>query len=133
MSIFSKRFKEERKRKGLTQQQLAEKFHTDKSSISKYENDHSMPELPILQEYAKFFGVSIDYLLGNTDERSPADKIKKAISDDPELLEFWEELKDREDLQLMFKQTRDLSPETIQQIINIIKTFEKEQDDANGG
>lgn len=132
MSVFSKRFKEERKRKNLTQQELADKFHTDKSSISKYENDHSMPELPILQKYANFFGVSIDYLLGNTDERSSADKIKKAISEDEELVEFWNELKDREDLQLMFKQTRNLSPETIQQLISIIKTFEKEQDDANG-
>lgn len=75
MSLFAKRFREERKKKGLTQQELAELFHTDKSSISKYENDHSMPELPILQEYAKFFGVSIDYLLGNTEERNPADEI----------------------------------------------------------
>jgi hypothetical protein len=84
-------------------------------------------------EIAQFFNVSVDYLLGETDERSPADKIKSALSDDPELLEFWDELKKREDLQMMFKQTRDLPPETIQQIIQIIRTFEKEQDEKYNG
>ena len=41
--------------------------------------------------------------------------------------------KDREDLQLMLKQTKDLKPSTIKQIIEIIKTFEKEQDDKYNG
>lgn len=77
MSKFSRRFKEERKRKGLTQKELAQKFYTDKSSISKYENGHSMPEVSVLQKYADFFGVSTDYLLGNTDERKPADHVKE--------------------------------------------------------
>jgi transcriptional regulator with XRE-family HTH domain len=133
MKSLEYRLKKLRNEKGVTQQELGDYLGVSRSTVAGYETGKRKPEYDTLHKLANYFNVSIDYLLGNTDERSPADKIKKAISDDPELLEFWEELKDREDLQLMFKQTRDLSPETIQQIISIIKTFEKEQDDANGG
>lgn len=126
---FNKTLKKLRKNNKLTQKELADKIGVARTTLANYEQGTRFPDKETLLMIADFFDVSLDYLVG----RSPADKIKKAISDDEELLEFWNELKDREDLQLMFKQTRDLNPETIQQIINIIKTFEKEQDDANGG
>ena len=65
MDTFGKRFKEERKIKRLTQEQLADKFHLRKSSISRYENDKQMPEVGLLKEFADFFGVTVDYLIGN--------------------------------------------------------------------
>lgn len=127
------RLKNLRKEKGLYQKDVAEEIGLTASAIGFYEQGKRKPDNDTLQRLADYYDVSTDYLLGRTNERSSADKIKKALSEDEELLEFWDELKDREDLQLMFKQTKDLSPETIQQIISIIKTFEKEQDDANGG
>ncbi|MTI62173.1 MAG: helix-turn-helix transcriptional regulator [Firmicutes bacterium] len=127
MSTFAERFKELRKKNNLTQKELADIFHKDSTTISKYENGKAYPGGKELEEYASFFNVSVDYLLARTDEPRPADKIKKALSDDPELLAFWDELSKREDLQLMFKQTRDLDPATIKQIIEIIRTFEKEE------
>ena len=65
MDTFGKRFKEARKEKSLTQEQLADKFHLKKSSISRYENDKQMPEVNLLKEFADFFGVTVDYLLGS--------------------------------------------------------------------
>ncbi|MBE3593404.1 MAG: XRE family transcriptional regulator, partial [Thermoanaerobacter sp.] len=50
------------------------------------------------------------------------------VSDDPELFEFWNTLKKREDLKLLFKQTKKLSPKDIKQIIRIIKAIEDEED-----
>lgn len=70
MSIFAKRFKQERMKKGLTQKELAIKFNTNKSNISRYENGYSIPKVKSLQNYADFFNVSIDYLLGRTDLRN---------------------------------------------------------------
>ena len=70
MEVFGERFKEERKRKGLTQEQLANKFFLNKSSISRYEKGNQTPEMPTLQKFADFFNVSTDYLLGRTDERN---------------------------------------------------------------
>lgn len=65
MDTFGKRFKEARKEKRLTQEQLANKFRLKKSSISRYENDKQMPEVNLLKEFADFFGVTVDYLLGS--------------------------------------------------------------------
>jgi transcriptional regulator with XRE-family HTH domain len=65
VDTFGKRFKEARKEKRLTQEQLADKFHLKKSSISRYENDKQMPEVNLLKEFADFFGVTVDYLLGS--------------------------------------------------------------------
>ena len=134
MATFPERLKKIRKVNDLTIKELADEIGTTKSTISRYENNKREPKTYLLKKLANYFDVSVDYLLGNTDEKSNADKIKKAISDDPELVEFWDKAKDREDLQLMLKQTKDLKPSTIKQIIEIIKTFEKEQDDKyNGG
>lgn len=56
------------------------------------------------------------------------DKIMDAINNDPELLAFWEEMKERENLQLLFKQARKLNDKDIKQIIRIIKAIEDEED-----
>ena len=137
---FGKIFKELRTELGFTQEKLAEEFNKKyiynftKSSISNYENDKQVPEIDVLQKWCDFFGVGMDYLLGNSDIRNPYDKVQKiteSVEDDPELLKFWEELREREDLQLLFKQVRPLSQKGIKQIIKIIKAIEDEEDAEN--
>lgn len=127
MATFGDRFKELRKSRQLTQEQIAKIFFLNKSSISRYEQNRQMPEISLLQKFAEFFDVSIDFLLGNTDNPTPADKITQSVSDDPELAEFWNELKEREDLKLLFKQTRTMPPNDIKKIIRIIKAIEDEE------
>lgn len=126
---FPERLKQLRNEKGLYQKELADIIGVSRPTVTQYENGTRTPDQVTLQKIADFFNISLDYLLGRTDEPSPADKIKSAISDDPVLLSFWDELKEREDLQLMFKQTKNLSPSAIKQIIEIIKTFEKEEEE----
>lgn len=70
MSTFSVRLKELRKERRLTQKQLAQILFVDDTSISKYENGKNGPENVILQQMADYFNVSIDYLLGRTDNRN---------------------------------------------------------------
>lgn len=70
MFIFGERFKQLRKEKDLTQEKLAKMFHLNKSSISRYEKGQQIPETETLKNFAEYFGVSIDYLLGRTNERS---------------------------------------------------------------
>lgn len=66
---------------------------------------------------------------GDSDDPNAAAiaKITAALQADPELLEFWQELSRRQDLQLMFKQVRDFSPESIRKIVRIIKAIEDEE------
>ena len=68
------RFKELRIQTGLTQEELITQFN-DKygkrygaSSISMFENGKRIPETQSLMDFADFFNVSVDYLLGRTDE-----------------------------------------------------------------
>jgi transcriptional regulator with XRE-family HTH domain len=116
-----------RKERDLTQKDLADKLGITRGAVGLYEQGKRSPDNEMLSMLADFFEVSTDYLLGRTDNRqNPNDKIKSAISDDPELLEFWNELSQREDLQLLFKQTRDLPKEAIQDVINIIRRIERD-------
>lgn len=70
MDTFGNRLKSLRKSKSLTQEELASIFYINKSSISRYENNSQIPEHKLLQKIADFFDVSLDYLLGRTDEEN---------------------------------------------------------------
>lgn len=67
---FGKRLRQLRNEFDLTQTQLAEKINLSKANVSKYEADTVEPNLQTLRLLSKFFGVSIDYLLGDTDDRT---------------------------------------------------------------
>lgn len=61
---LGKRIAKNRKRLGLTQDQLAEKLGITAQAVSKWENDLSCPDISILPKLADIFGISIDELLG---------------------------------------------------------------------
>lgn len=79
MTDFKTRFRQLRRERDLSQEELAndfnEKFHYNfgKSSISMYENGKRMPEVNALEDFATYFDVSIDFLLGRTDIRRTDD------------------------------------------------------------
>lgn len=60
-----------RKEAGLTQDELAAILNINKHSVSSYERDKNEPPDCIKIEIAKYFNVSIDYLLGITDSPEP--------------------------------------------------------------
>lgn len=60
-----------RKDAGLTQDDLSAIINVNKHSISSYERDKSEPPDEIKIRIAKYFGVSMDYLLGMTDNPNP--------------------------------------------------------------
>ena len=53
---------------GLTQKQLAEIIHSTDKNVWAYENGVASPPIDVLTAYANYFGVSIDYLVGRTDD-----------------------------------------------------------------
>lgn len=64
MDIFEQRLKELRKEKELTQKELACILQTTDDSIFSWEKGRSQPSIEMLRKLSKFFGVSVDYLLG---------------------------------------------------------------------
>ncbi|MCL5058769.1 MAG: helix-turn-helix transcriptional regulator [Actinobacteria bacterium] len=127
MTDFSKRLKDLRKKKNISQEELGNSINLSKSTISLYESGKRQPDYGTLKEIAVFFDCSIDYLLGKTEIQDPPETIiDNALQDDPELMEFWLEMKKREDLQLLFKQVKPMTPEGVKKVIRVIKAMEEE-------
>lgn len=61
------RLKELRENKRLSQLQLAMELGLTQNSISRYETGAREADYETLIRFADYFGVSIDYLLGRTD------------------------------------------------------------------
>lgn len=64
MTQINLRTGELRRRKGVSQQVMAEALGVAFQTVSKWENRTSMPDISILPELAEYFGVSVDQLLG---------------------------------------------------------------------
>ncbi|MCX4253679.1 MAG: helix-turn-helix transcriptional regulator [Bacilli bacterium] len=67
-TLLQKRLKDIRKENNLTLKDLALKFNTSPSVLSRYENGQTIILVPFLVSYAKLFNISVDYLLGKIDE-----------------------------------------------------------------
>lgn len=64
MEILGRRLKELRAEKGLTQGQVAEHFQISSVTYLRHEKGQREPSLEMLVGFARFFGVTTDYLLG---------------------------------------------------------------------
>lgn len=68
MEIFlGKRLKELREERGYTQKQLADLLKINSVTYLHYEKSQREPPLSLLADFAAFYGVSVDYLLGIKD------------------------------------------------------------------
>jgi transcriptional regulator with XRE-family HTH domain len=74
---FGKRLGEVRKDKKLSQEDLAKKMDMQGAVIGRYERDEVKPSIDVAAKIAQVLGVSLDYLVGNTDLLLNADVIKK--------------------------------------------------------
>lgn len=63
-NAFGKKLKDLRTENGLTQRELGEKLGYCNQTVSFWESGRREPDLDALVAVAKFFDVSVDYLLG---------------------------------------------------------------------
>lgn len=106
-----------RKARKLTQQQVADKLHISRGTYAQYEIDRRVPEYSTLEKMADFFEVSIDFLVGRSDEP------KKDLSEDAKNLLRALELTE-EDLIDQYNIAVDgikLSPEHIKDFIAYVR------------
>lgn len=71
-----------------------------------------------LSKIAAYFGVSVDYLLGNTEEKG-----NKLVNGDEELTEYLEELKNRPEMKLLFSLTKNATKEDVERAARIIEAI----------
>lgn len=68
--MIGERLSDLRKDRGLTQKELADALHLTKDNISAYEREYNEAPDNVKIAIARFFDVSVDYLLGLTDSPS---------------------------------------------------------------
>jgi transcriptional regulator with XRE-family HTH domain len=61
--FFSQNIKHLRKRKGLTQEQVAQALEINRSTLNNYENEVSQPTIQALLTFSKYYHIAIDTLL----------------------------------------------------------------------
>lgn len=69
--MLSERLKELRKRDGLSQVEFAKKFNISTGTIGNWETGAREPDATTLLKIAKFFNVTVDYLLSDNRQKNP--------------------------------------------------------------
>lgn len=79
--MLSERLKSLRLEAKITQKEISDKLEIGQGTYARYEKGDRKPTGEILNDLAKFFNVSTDYLLGNTDNKKALsfDDLKEAI------------------------------------------------------
>lgn len=67
------KIREKRKEKDLTQKQLAELLGITQASVCEYETGRAVPSLKTIHYLATILNISVDYLLGLTNNSAPID------------------------------------------------------------
>lgn len=88
--IVGERLKTLRKNADISQTKLSFLMGLTQSSVNRYENNQAEPPYDILIWYADYFDVSVDYILGRTD--NPQGKVYKY---EPDFVK--DKIKDKDD------------------------------------
>lgn len=107
---FSERLKLLLAEKNMTQRELGRLLKLTEGSISNYINQERQPSLQVLQAMADIFGVTVDYLIGRTND--PTGYI------DQSLPSGWEET-------IQSLTAQGLSREDVEAAIELIKAAKK--------
>lgn len=73
--VIGERLRLLRKEKGLNKRDLVAELPLNYSTYANYESGFREPNSDVLQTLARYFGVSIDFLIGMTENRKKADEI----------------------------------------------------------
>lgn len=68
------RLKDLREDRDLTQKKIAEYLHIKQNTYSQYENGQRQIPLEMLVSLAQYYGTSLDYIVGLTDNKKPYGK-----------------------------------------------------------
>ena len=119
--MFIEKVKELLKEKGITKNKLLTDLQLGKNSFVNWESRGTVPSGEVLAKIANYFGVSVDYLLGN-EEQKPA-----PASEDAELAELLEELKTRPEMKMLFSVTKGATKADVEKAVNIIKALRESE------
>ena len=112
---FPENLKTIRKARGLTLKQLGDLIGLSDASLSLYESGKRQPDNEGLLKLAEALDTTVGELLGETKKESAS------IGD--ELMDILEACRDRSDLRMLFKLSKDATPDDVRKAIQIIQAL----------
>ena len=112
--MFKDALKSLRLQNKMTQEELSRKLNMSKSAISMYESGVREPNFETLETIADIFNVDINTLMD------------KKPSDNDELQEYLEELKNRPEMRMLFSVSKNATKEDVEQAVKIIEALKKD-------
>ncbi|MBC8575861.1 helix-turn-helix domain-containing protein [Yanshouia hominis] len=133
MMELYQRIRKRREELGLSQEELAQKMgYKSRSSINKIEmGENDIPQSKIVQ-FARALNTTPAYLMGWEDnpdqkEKSPAEA-EDLVNGDPELTEYLEELRTRDEMRMLFSITKGATKEDVMRTVAIIEALRREEE-----
>lgn len=87
--MFDERLKNMREARGLTQKEISEALNINPRTYASYEKNEREPNSEILILFSKYFGVTVDYLLGLNHKHVDLDRheeeLIQAYRDNPDM------------------------------------------------
>ena len=121
------RIAELRIQKGLSQKEFGKQIGAAQNTVSNWEKGNRVPDAPTLNKIANFFGVSVDYLLGNDNSTgtniSVVDENKNPIVLDDEALELIDSLRSNPEMKMLFSVSKNATKEDIIKAVKIIEAI----------
>ena len=77
---FGERLTDLRKKKKISQTELAQQLDLHKNVLGRYERDQAKPSIDVAAKIAKAMGVSLDYLSGNVEADIDEEVVKRVQS-----------------------------------------------------
>lgn len=112
--MFKDALKSLRLQNKMTQEELSRKLNMSKSAISMYESGVRKPNFETLETIADIFNVDINTLMD------------KKPSNNDELQEYLEELKNRPEMRMLFSVSKNATKEDVEQAVKIIEALKKD-------
>lgn len=118
------RIKLARETKNLSQTDLANACKISKQTLYKYENN-IITNIPSdkIEVIANYLSISPAYLMGwETDNKDTNNK----LTDDEELQEYLEELKNRSEMRMLFSLAKGVTKEDVEKAVKIIEALKED-------
>lgn len=116
------RFEQLLKENKVTAYRVSKETGVAQATLSDWKNGKSTPKYEKLSKIAEYFGVTVDWLKGEIDEKSLTDE-------DKEIKEYLEFLKYRPEGKMLFSVAKGCTKEEIEQAVKIIDALRKTGDD----
>lgn len=129
--MLKERLKLVRKERGFTQDDLAKKVNTQKTTISNYETGYSTPSNEMLIDLAQALNVSSDYLLGLSDNPQLNRDGKSDNSSTDNVDEDIKKLMEDPDFMLAYKDYPGSPEEAKADLVGFLKFLKDKHDREN--